>query len=212
MRTEDLIKALTADHGHRAMPLDRVLLLALLGGSALTGLAFFIWIGLRPDVAAAAQTVRFLFKFVVTLALVATSLGVVTRLARPDAKLGPWGWSLLAAPVLLALAVAAELLAVPAASWWPRLVGSNATVCLTVVPLLAVAPLAGGLLALRHGAPSRPGQAGAVAGLLAGGIAATFYAANCTDDSPLFVATWYPLAIGLVSLIGGWLGRRILLW
>jgi hypothetical protein len=42
--------------------------------------------------------------------------------------------------------------------------------------------------------------AGAIAGLAASGIAATFYATNCTDDSPLFVITWYPLATGFVAL------------
>ena len=54
--------------------------------------------------------------------------------------------------------------------------------------------------------------AGFCAGLLAGGIAATFYAANCTDDSPLFVATWYPLAIGLLALLGAVLGGRFARW
>ncbi|MDP9812958.1 hypothetical protein J2W42_005829 [Rhizobium tibeticum] len=39
-------------------------------------------------------------------------------------------------------------------------------------------------------------------GLLAGSIAATFYAAQCTDDSPLFVATWYTIAIVTLAVIG----------
>jgi len=49
-----------------------------------------------------------------------------------------------------------------------------------------------------------------VAGLGASGIAATFYAANCADDSGLFVATWYPLAAGFVVLIGHLIGTRYL--
>jgi hypothetical protein len=68
------------------------------------------------------------------------------------------------------------------------------------------------MLALRHGAPTKPGLAGAIAGLAASGIATTFYAANCTDDSPLFVIVWYPLAIGLVALIGFLGGLRFLKW
>ena len=44
-----------------------------------------------------------------------------------------------------------------------------------------------------------PSLAGAVAGLAAGGVAATLYAAHCTDDSPLFVATWYTLAIAALA-------------
>jgi hypothetical protein len=51
-----------------------------------------------------------------------------------------------------------------------------------------------------------------VAGLVAAGIAATFYAAHCPDDSPFFVATWYTLATGIVVLIGTLAGRRWLRW
>jgi hypothetical protein len=53
---------------------------------------------------------------------------------------------------------------------------------------------------------------GAVAGLLAGGLAATLYATHCPDDSPLFVAIWYSLAIALVVLAGAVVGRRVLRW
>jgi hypothetical protein len=54
--------------------------------------------------------------------------------------------------------------------------------------------------------------AGAVAGLAASGIAATFYASNCTDDSPLFVITWYPIAILIVAAVGYLIGRKLLRW
>ena len=48
----------------------------------------------------------------------------------------------------------------------------------------------------------------AAAGLLAGGLAATFYAAHCFDDSPLFVVTWYSLAIAGLTVLGALGGRR----
>jgi hypothetical protein len=51
-----------------------------------------------------------------------------------------------------------------------------------------------------------------VAGLIAGGLAAALYATHCTDDSPLFVATWYSIAIGAVAVLGALLGRRLLRW
>jgi hypothetical protein len=38
------------------------------------------------------------------------------------------------------------------------------------------------------------------------------YATNCFDDSPLFVVTWYPLAIGTVTLAGYLSGRWLLRW
>jgi hypothetical protein len=65
---------------------------------------------------------------------------------------------------------------------------------------------------LRQGAPSSPSLAGAVAGLAASGIAATLYAAFCSDDSPLFVMTWYPIAILIVTMTGYLIGRKLLRW
>ena len=100
----------------------------------------------------------------------------------------------------------------PSSTWEPSLIGSNSRFCLTLIPLLAIGPLACLLLALRQGAPTRPGVAGAVAGLAASAIAATFYAANCTDDAPLFVATWYPLAIAMVVAAGYGIGSISLKW
>jgi hypothetical protein len=51
-----------------------------------------------------------------------------------------------------------------------------------------------------------------MAGLAASGIAATFYAANCIDDSPLFVATWFSLATLIVTATGYLAGRKFLIW
>jgi hypothetical protein len=72
--------------------------------------------------------------------------------------------------------------------------------------------LASLLIALRHGAPANPGLTGAVAALASVGIAATLYASNCPDDSPLFVVTWYPLATAIVTAAGYFLGKRVLRW
>jgi hypothetical protein len=63
---------------------------------------------------------------------------------------------------------------------------------------------------LRHGAPTRPAVTGAIAGLMSAGLAATLYASHCTDDSPLFVATWYSIATALVAAIGALAGPRLL--
>jgi hypothetical protein len=42
----------------------------------------------------------------------------------------------------------------------------------------------------------------------AAGIAATLYAANCTDDSPLFVASRYPVATTIAAATGALLVIR----
>src|SRR5207302_7546239 len=91
-----------------------------------------------------------------------------------------------------------------------RLVGSNSKICMTAIPLMSLPLLIASLIGLRHGAPARPAVAGAVAGLVSAGVAATLYASHCTDDSPLFVATWYTLATALVTAIGALAGSKVL--
>lgn len=211
MRTDELIKAIAADTQSASQPMQAgwraAFLLALLVAAA----AFFAMIGPRADILAAAQTWRFLFKFVFTIALAGTALAAVAPLSRPDGSMAPMAW-LLAAPVLMVAALLFETMTVPSSLWMTRMVGSNSLLCLTFIPLIGIGPLAIFLVALRHGAPTRPGLAGAVAGLLAGGVAATFYAAHCFDDSPLFVAVWYSIAIAGLAIVGAILGPRIARW
>jgi hypothetical protein len=88
----------------------------------------------------------------------------------------------------------------------------NASHCLALIPLFSALPAAFLLWALRRAAPARPGLAGTVAGLTAGGLGASLYAISCPVDSPLFVATWYSLAIGAVTAVCYLVGRRWLRW
>ncbi|OJF97428.1 NrsF family protein [Pararhizobium antarcticum] len=210
MQTRDLINALAADTKTQAMPIGRVWWIALAAATVMAAIAFFLLIGPRPDIGQAAQTFRFLFKFIGTLMLTISAFALLRALSRPGAPLTA-AWLLLA-PALVGAAVVAELFIVPAERWGAVWWGTNVYVCLTFIPLIGFLPLVIMLAALRHGAPSRPGFAGAVSGLLAGGIAATFYAAHCTDDSPLFVATWYTIAIAGLAAVGTILGRRLAPW
>lgn len=212
MRTDDLVHALAADRHAAQTSIERKLALAIAVGFAVSAVLFWTNLGPRPDIAAVAVTVRFDLKIVQALLLAATAAALVLRLARPGAGTGWQKAALTAAPALLALAVIAELLTVPAGEWQAKLVGSNARICLTAIPLLSLPLLAALLLALRHGAPTSRTAAGAAAGLVAGGLAAALYATHCTDDSPLFVATWYSIAIGAVTVLGALLGRRLLRW
>jgi hypothetical protein len=210
VKTDDLIELLVRD-----LPPWRfrsVLAGAVAGGIIIAALVFFVGIGVRPDISEAVKSNRFLFKFIVTVSLAVAAIWVTLSVARPDSSLAHRGLALSIAPALLACAVVIELLVLPQSQWIPQLVGRNARLCLTLIPLLSIGPLACLLAALRAGAPSSPGLAGAVAGLAASGIAATFYAANCTDDSALFVMTWYPIATLIVTTAGYLIGRRLLRW
>ncbi len=212
MKTGDLIRALAADNELRAMSLGRALALALIPGVAIALGLHFAVLGLRPHLLTLLGEPRLLFKLCLTLLLAALCGALVSRIARPGADIRRISLMLAIVPALLAAAGLAELLAIPAAEWGQRLVGTNAIFCLKSIPFLAAAPLVAVLLALRQGAPEHPALAGAAAGLFAGAIGAACYATHCPDDSPLFVAAWYTLAIGFVAAIGAAAGRRLLRW
>jgi len=183
------------------------------GARTCVSLALFMAaLGPRPDVTAAAHTMRFDLKFLDTLALLGRPRSSACGLSRPEASAGAVLAWLLAPVVLLALAVGVELATVPAELWARRLVGANWWQ-LPDADSAVRDPAAGGAdRRLARGRAALPGLTGALAGMAAAGVSATIYATNCTDDSPLFVATWYPLATGIVALAGFFAGRRWLRW
>ncbi len=211
MRTDDFIFALSAD-GEPGASLPRRVALALAVGFIASFVVFMAALGPRPDFMAAAHTMRFDLKFLDTLALLTPALLLCLRLSRPEASAGTLLAWLLAPVALLGVAVAVELASVPRELWLAKLVGKNWYHCLTMVPLFSLPPLAALILALREGAPRFPALTGAMAGMAAAGASATIYASNCPDDSPLFVATWYPLATGVVAALGALAGRKWLTW
>jgi hypothetical protein len=211
VKTADLINVLAQD-APVTWRLPGRLAMAFALGTLIAVAIFASGVHLRPDLAAASQTARVLFKFLFALTLLSGAAGAVAQVGRPDAKAGPWAFVLAAVPLLLGLAVVAELLATPAQSWTTRLIGRYSDYCLTIIPALALGPLACLLVALRESAPARPGLAGAVAGLAASGIAVILYASHCPDDSPLFVAVWYSSAIAIVVAAGYLAGARLLRW
>jgi hypothetical protein len=213
MRTEALIKAIARDAAAPKPWLAGRMAAALIAGGVVSALLFTLNLGVRPDLA---WVVLIDWRFPLKLAIAALSLAAATwaarRLVRPEARARDVGAALAVAPVVLALAVGYELMTLPPAEWAARAIGTNARICLISIPLLSVAPLAAMLIALRAGAPRSTALAGTVAGLIAGGLGATLYATHCTDDSPLFVALWYPIGIALVALAGRIAGERLLRW
>jgi hypothetical protein len=108
--------------------------------------------------------------------------------------------------------VVVELLVVPQGEWLSRLMGTTAMHCTITIPMVAAPVLAALIVALRAGAPLHPGLTGALAGAAAAGVGALVYASSCPSDSPLFVATWYPLATLICMGFGALAGRRFLAW
>ena len=212
MKTSELIAALAADPVPEPIRLGRRVAAALVIGFAGSVALYFLLLGPRPDVVAACRSMRFWLKFVDSFAFALPSLLLTLRLARPDAKPTALALWLIAPFILLGAGVVVELLVVPQSEWMARLMGHNAMHCMITIPMLAAPVLAALIVALGAGAPLHPALTGALAGAAAAGVAALVYASSCPDDSPLFVATWYPLATLICMGVGALAGRRFLAW
>lgn len=210
MDTDQLIRTLAADNFNRARPVGFTLMLALLAAAPVSLLMFFTELGFRPDIMTAMHNPFFDLKFAVTLALAVSAIAVSLHLSRPEASLSGFGWWLLVPAGILVAGISGEMMMPPRAPMMTRLVGTNSRACMMAIPAMSLPLLAGALIGLRHGAPARPAVAGAIAGLVSAGLAATLYASHCTDDSPLFVATWYTIATALVTAIGALAGSKLL--
>jgi hypothetical protein len=190
METDQFIRTLAADSAHRALPVGFVLSLGLFAAAPVSVAIFFLGLGVRPDMISA--------------------MAIGLHLSRPEASLRGWAWLLLIPAGLLVGGIACEMVMPQRLPMMTRLMGTNSRVCLTAIPLMSLPLLAGALVGLRHGAPTRPAITGAIAGLLSAGLSATLYASHCSDDSPLFVAMWYTISTALVAAIGAALGAKVL--
>jgi hypothetical protein len=214
MRTDELINTLVADHAAqpRPRPIGHGLVMAIIGGLAISGALFALTLGVRPDIVSALSTWRFDLKLSANLVLVIAATWVALRLSSPITKPLSAMRPLLVPALLLLAAAMYELVTVPASAWPSRAMGVNGVMCVASIIYLSAFPLTTTIYALRQGAPMSPALAGAAAGLLAGALGATVFAMHCTNDSPLFVAIWYALAIGLMSIFGLLVGKRALRW
>jgi hypothetical protein len=211
MKTEALIRALALDAGRPVVPVSRLVSTGSCAGAAASLLLFTVMLQPRPDIVSALYSPGFCLKLAAAACLSVTAITLLGVLARPMPRNRSLALLTLA-PLLLLAGVAIELVVMPSDTWHMRLIGRNAPHCLALIPLLATAPAASLFAALRRAAPARPGLAGAVIGLAAGGIGAILYALTCPDDSPLFVAAWYSIAILIVTGTCSMAGRRWLSW
>jgi hypothetical protein len=214
MRTDELINTLVGDHASqpRPKPVAHGLVMAIIGGLAISSALFSLTLGVRPDIVSALGTWRFDMKLADNLVLAVAATWVALRLSSPTTTPLSAMRALLVPALLLLAVVVYELVTIPASAWSSHAMGVNGVMCFASIISLSVLPLTAAIYALRQGAPASPAVMGAVAGLLAGALGATVFAMHCTNDSPLFVAIWYTLAIGLMALTGLSVGRYVLRW
>lgn len=212
MRTDQLIAALVADARHERRSAGRLARLLVPLSLAAVCAGFLTYLRIRPDLLSDAVWPSVGAKVVAATLLATVALRLSLLLGEPGRGKGRWPGALLLVPALLLLALSVELAITGMDGWQDRLVGQNQLRCLIVIPLLSLLPLLGLLVALRQGAVTRPLLAGAVSGLAGTGMGAVFYSLNCTDDSMLFVLTWYTLSALIVAVAGAALGRLLLRW
>lgn len=213
MKTDDLIAALSADvRPAPAGAIERRLLLWMVPAVALVLTGVVYWLGVRGDLSTAVLGPVFWSKATYTVMIGASGFWLLDRLGRPGADARP-PLLVLGAVTLTALVLAGVLLATAAAGDRAALLmGNSARVCPPNILILSALAAPFIFAAARRFAPVRPMAAGAAAGLLTAGLAATLYGLHCNEVSAVFVGTWYTLGMALAAAVGALLGRFTFRW
>jgi len=213
VKTDELIGMLstnveTVDRRQMSRTLARAIVLGALVALA----AGLIVLGGRTDVGGNAALGFTVIKLIFAMTVTALAVSYLIRSARP-------GGSRRSSAVLVLLPFAGivglaaiSVVHAPALHWQTMLMGDEWLECLLSIPIIAVVPFALVVWAVRQAAPTHLRRAGALAGLVAGGLSAAGYALHCTADSLPFVAIWYSGTIMLCTLAGALLGPRLLRW
>jgi hypothetical protein len=213
MKTDDLVAMLSAN----VEPIERGLVrrtisIAVAAGVAIALCLMLAGLGVRADLTTTRAIVFLLLKVAFALMVVGLAVGYLMRLARPGARQGISPFTIVVPFAAVALLGAISLGGAPSSHWNRMILGDEWLECLLSIPIIAIVPFAVTIFAVRRAAPTNLTRAGAVAGLVAGGISAMAYALHCTDDSLPFVAIWYGATIVLCTLAGAALGPRLLRW
>lgn len=213
MKTDELIARVSQDLSPvDARAIGRSYGLAVFVGAAAALALTRVPLGLTPLVPDYFDEPMLWLKLAFGVALASACLWTAARLARPGTRPG-WAVAAVAVPFAVVWAVAfASWFDAPAAARPELLWGQTWRSCPGSVALLSVPTLIGALLVLRTMAPTRPMWAGAAAGGLAGGVAATVYSLNCPELAAPFIAVWYVLGVLIPVAVGAVAGRYLLRW
>jgi hypothetical protein len=213
MKTGDLINMLSTN----VEAVDHRLVLRVIAGAVAVGAVValataLILLGSRTDGWSAVALDFTIAKLAFAVAVAALAFFNLIRSARPTG--GRRGsMAFLALPFVGIVGLAAISLAyAPAIHWQVMFMGDEWLECLLSIPIIAIVPFALMVWAVRQAAPTDLTRAGALAGLVAGGLSAAGYALHCTADSLPFVAIWYSGTIMLCTIAGAVLGPRLLRW
>ncbi|WP_373352890.1 NrsF family protein [Pseudoroseicyclus sp. CXY001] len=214
MTTEELIAELSKRPAGAKppAPMGRALALGLAAGLAVSVALFLAVLGPRPGLLGLWADPLIAAKTLMPLAAACLALTALLPSVRPGAALGAGARALWLVPALAAGLFALAFAGLAPGERLATFIGHSIQVCLPAISLLSLPLTAGIVAALRRGAPEHPARAGALAGLVAGGLAAAVYSTFCTEDSPVFYAVWYSCGIGIATGLGALAGARWLRW
>jgi hypothetical protein len=213
MKTDELVSMLSAN----LEPVDsrqvtNKLRIAIIAGLALAFAIGAAVLGVRWDLSAPSALAFLLLKLAFGAAIIILGSIFLIKHARPGGENRSW-IALTTIPFLALMALAgASLINAPASHWSRMMIGNQWLECFLSIPIIAIVPFAVIMWAIRFAAPTDLVRAGALAGLVAGGISAVAYALHCVDDSVPFVALWYGGTVLLCTVAGAVLGPRLLRW
>jgi hypothetical protein len=213
MKTDDLIAMLSTnvERVNQRRVTQTITMAVAVGAAASVGL-MLITFGVRSDLKEAEAWAFLAMKLGFAAGIVALSTAFLVKAAHPGGgRKTPI--VVLALPfILMVLLSGISVAQAPSSHWSRMIVGDQWLECLVSIPVIAIVPFAVVVYAVRKLAPTNLDLAGALAGLVAGGISAAGYALHCTGDSFPFVTLWYGGTLALCTLAGATLGPRLLRW
>ena len=213
MKTDDLVAMLaTGIEAVDPRAVEKRFARALAAGLSGAGILMVALLGVRSDLTQVAMTGMFWLKLAFPAAVLGATLSVTMNLARPGRGAG-MGW-LVSAAVLAALWIGAgaALSAAPPALRPHMILGGTWRVCTMCVTILSIPAFCAVFWALRGLAPTRPRQAGAAAGLLAGAQGLLVYCLHCPEMTLPFWGVWYLVGMLVPAALGAALGKVLLRW
>lgn len=167
----------------------------------------------RPDIASAMAGPMFWWKLLGCAGVAVAAAGALLALVSPAARPGAGRRALWLA---LGGAIAAGAALWAAGAMPVRLTEMldwrEGLHCLGVVELYAVPVWLAAFFVARRGAPARPRAAAVAAGLCGAAWGAAGFVWSCPHDDPLYVVTWYGLAMLVGAAAGSLILTRWLRW
>ena len=213
MRTDQLIESLAAE----LKPIDRtrinrVLLSALAIGAIAALSIMFAVFGSVPNLLGRPHPDVFVGKLLFGVGVAVTAAIFLPKLVRPRVYAHNLPALIFVPFVAIVAAAVSTLASVPVTAWSEMVFEEHSVRCLLAIPLLAILPFTALVSALRLGAPTDLSFAGAIAGLVAGGLGAAACALPCVDNWIPAIAIWYGVPIGVCAIVGAKLGPWLLRW